>query len=125
MVSKDGYLFHIDFSYILGYDPKIFTKKTFGMDEIRLTNDMIDMMGGLESKHYKRFKELCNQCYNCLRQHSNLFYILLSMLYYYKPDIDGSGHFTRNMIEKHIVDKFIPFESNYEAKIHINTKTST
>jgi len=124
MVSKDGYLFHIDFSYILGYDPKIFTKKTFGMDEIRLTNDMIDMMGGLESKHYKRFTELCNLCYNCLRQHNNLFYILLSMLNLYKPYIDGKNYFTKEIIQNHIIHKFIPYESNYEAKIHINTKIS-
>jgi hypothetical protein len=124
MVTKDGYLFHIDFSYILGYDPKIFTKKTFGMDEIRLTTDMIDMMGGLESKHYKRFTELCNLCYNCLRQHNNLFYILLSMLHLYRPHIDGKNYFTKNIIEKHIIQKFIPYESNYEAKIHINTKIS-
>ena len=124
MVSKDGYLFHIDFSYILGYDPKVFTKKTFGMDEIRLTNDMIDMMGGLESKHYKRFTELCNLCYNCLRQHNNLFYILLLMLNLYKPHIDGKKYFTKEIIQNHIIHKFIPYESNYEAKIHINTKIS-
>jgi phosphatidylinositol 3-kinase len=124
MVTKDGYLFHIDFSYILGYDPKIFTKKTFGMDEIRLTTDMIDMMGGLESKHYKRFIELCNLCYNCLRQHNNLFYILLSMLHLYRPHIDGKNSFTKDIIERHIIQKFIPYESNYEAKIHINTKIS-
>ncbi len=124
MVTKDGYLFHIDFSYILGYDPKFFTKKTFGMDEIRLTPDMIDMMGGLESKHYKRFIELCNLCYNCLRQHNNLFYILLSMLHLYRPFIDGKNSYTKNIIQKHIIQKFIPYESNYEAKIHINTKIS-
>jgi phosphatidylinositol 3-kinase len=124
MVSKDGYLFHIDFSYVLGYDPKVFTKKTFGMDEIRLTNDMIDMMGGLESKHYKRFTELCNLCYNCLRQHNNLFYILLLMLNLYKPYIDGKNYFTKEIIQNHIIRKFIPYESNYEAKIHINTKIS-
>lgn len=124
MVTEDGYLFHIDYSFILGYDPKIITKNAFGGSEIRLTSDMIDMMGGMESKHYKKFKDLCNQCYNCLRQHSNLFYILLSMLAYYKPAIDGPNAFTKQIIEKHIIDKFIPFESNYEAKIHINTKLS-
>jgi hypothetical protein len=124
MITQDGHLFHIDFSYILGFDPKIITNSAFGGSEIRLTSDMIDMMGGFESKHYKRFKELCNTCYNCLRQHSNLFYILLSMLHYYKPSIDGHGVFNNRMIEKHIIDKFIPFESNYEAKIHINTKLS-
>jgi hypothetical protein len=122
MITEDGYLFHIDYSYILGYDPKIITKNAFGSSEIRLTSDMIDMMGGTESKHYKRFKELCNQCYNCLRQHSNLFYILLSMLNNYVPEIDGKGSFSKQIIEKHIIDKFIPFENNYEARIHINTK---
>ena len=124
MITEDGFLFHIDYGFILGYDPKIITKNAFGGSDIRLTGDMIDMMGGAESKHYKRFKELCNQCYNCLRQHSNLFYILLSMLTNYKPDIDGKGAFTKNIIEKHIIDKFIPFENNYEARIHINTKIS-
>jgi hypothetical protein len=44
------------------------------------------------------------------------------MLDYYKPAIDGNNTFNKKMIEKHIIDKFIPYESNYEAKIHINTK---
>jgi hypothetical protein len=124
MITEDGYLFHIDYSFILGYDPKIITKNAFGGSEIRLTSDMIDMMGGMESKHYHTFKELCNKCYNCLRQHSNLFYILLNMLNNYRPEIDGKDAFNKRIIEKHIVEKFIPFESNYEAKIHINTKLS-
>jgi phosphatidylinositol 3-kinase len=124
MITEDGYLFHIDYSFILGYDPKIITKNAFGSSEIRLTGDMIDMMGGMESKHYHTFKELCNKCYNCLRQHSNLFYILLNMLNNYRPEIDGKDAFHKRIIEKHIVEKFIPFENNYEAKIHINTKLS-
>ena len=124
MIRKDGLLFHIDFGYILGNEPKFITKKTFGMDEIRLTSDMIDMMGGLESKHYKKFIELCNQCFNCLRQHSNLFYILLLMLSFYKPAIDGAGTYNKEVIQKYVIDKFIPYESTSEAKIHINTKIS-
>lgn len=46
------------------------------------------------------------------------------MLTYYKPEIDGSNTFTQQIIEKHIIEKFIPFESNYEARVHINTKLS-
>ena len=122
MITEDGYLFHIDYSFILGYDPKIITKNAFGGSEIRLTTDMIDMMGGMESRHYKRFKEICNACYVCLRQHTNLFYTLLSMLSNYKPTIDGNERYTKSLVEKHIIDKFIPFETNYEARIHINTK---
>jgi phosphatidylinositol 3-kinase len=119
MLTRDGRLFHIDFSYILGYDPKVFGS------EIRLTNDMIDMMGGFESKDYKYFVELCNTCYNSIRQHSNLFYLLLGMLNNYKPVIDGQNKFSKTKIEKHIVDKFMPFESNYEAKIHIENKVAS
>ena len=63
-IKKDGVLFHIDYGYILGNEPKFITKKTFGMDEIRLTSDMIDMMGGLESKHYKKFSEINHNSHN-------------------------------------------------------------
>ena len=44
------------------------------------------------------------------------------MLHLYRPHIDGKNSFTKDIIEKHIIQKFIPYESNYEAKIHINTK---
>ena len=44
------------------------------------------------------------------------------MLNNYVPEIDGKGSFSKQIIEKHIIDKFIPFENNYEARIHINTK---
>ena len=46
------------------------------------------------------------------------------MLHLYRPYIDGKNSFTKNIIERHIIQKFIPYESNYEAKIHINTKIS-
>ena len=46
------------------------------------------------------------------------------MLSFYKPAIDGAGTYNKEVIQKYVIDKFIPYESTSEAKIHINTKIS-
>ena len=74
-------IFHIDFGYILGVDPKPL------YPDIRLTPEMIDALGGKNSIYYSKFKEYCGKAYNCLRRHSNLFFILLSSLDSIKPEI--------------------------------------
>ena len=48
MITEKGYLFHIDFSYVLG------KKAKFMAPEIRITPDMIDAMGGLKSHNYEK-----------------------------------------------------------------------
>jgi phosphatidylinositol kinase/protein kinase (PI-3 family) len=53
LILKDASLAHIDFSYILGTDPK-FIEST----EMKLTSDMLNMLGGIESIHYKEFEIL-------------------------------------------------------------------
>lgn len=117
MITKKGFLFHIDYSFILGKDPKLIAS------EIRLTNDMIDVMGGMNSKYYKKFKDICNKSFNCLRKHSSLFEILLSFLYLYSPQIDN-GVYSKELVYKHIVNRFIPDETQDEAIIHITSKMS-
>src|SRR5690606_6096827 len=44
MISKDGRIFHIDFGYILGEDPVI------SNPGIRITENMIETLGGIDSK---------------------------------------------------------------------------
>ena len=41
MITSDGRLFHIDYSFILGSDPKPLTQP-----KIRITEDMVDALGG-------------------------------------------------------------------------------
>ena len=74
MVHKSGNLFHIDFEYILGEDPKI-TSQT-----MRLTHDMVETIGGKTSTNYLLFKHRCTQIFNCLRKHMNIFITMLSLL---------------------------------------------
>ena len=46
----DGRLFHIDFGYILGRDPKPYPPP------MKLTREMIEGMGGSASRDYQLFK---------------------------------------------------------------------
>ncbi len=117
MITKAGYLFHIDFSYILGRDAK------FMAPEIRITPDMIDAMGGQTSKNYTLFKNICTRAFNCLRRHSNLFFILLSSLDSIQPKIHN-GKYRYEYIKKQVISRFIPGENYSQAKLIFNTKVN-
>ena len=114
MITNDGLLFHIDFGYILGKDPKPIAP------EIRLTPEMIDAMGGMNSKHYRKFKEYCGIAYNCLRRHAPIFYVLLMSLTEYVPSVDEN--INQKSIKEHIIQRFMPGENYREAERQFNTK---
>ena len=75
MITKDGRLFHIDYGFILGADPKPITQP-----KIRITPDMVDALGGYNSQYYLEFLELCNRIYQGLRGHLNIIISMLSLL---------------------------------------------
>jgi hypothetical protein len=107
MISKSGSLFHIDFSYLLGLDPK------YANTSIRITPEIIDAMGGLQSENYVIFKNLCARIYGRLRKHIGLFMNLLLLL------AEEQDEFTTKKIEKEIIKRFEPGIKNIDAKIHI------
>ncbi|CAE7791595.1 pikE [Symbiodinium microadriaticum] len=74
MIRTNGQLFHIDFGFIFGRDPKPLPPP------FRFTRQMADAMGGEDSEHYKRFKAYCCQAYNWLRKSANLILNLLSLM---------------------------------------------
>jgi phosphatidylinositol 3-kinase len=58
MLTKDGKLFHIDFGYMMGRDPKI------SPPSIKISKEMVDCLGEFMDD-YKRY---CVEAYNLLRK---------------------------------------------------------
>ena len=112
LVTRDGKLLHIDFSYILGDDPKNLKV------EMKITQDMVNMLGGSGSKYFKTFKENCTQAYKKIRLRSSLWYILLSYLNFSVPSID-SFKYTESIIKNHIIERLLPGENDKQASMQI------
>ena len=74
MLCRDGRLFHIDFGYILGKDPKPFPAP------MRIVKEMIEAMGGVNGEAYSRFQRYCCEAYNILRKSVNLFLSLFNLM---------------------------------------------
>jgi phosphatidylinositol 3-kinase len=66
LLTPKGHMFHIDFGFILGRDPKPFAPP------MKLCKEMVEGMGGSASEGYLRFKELCCTAYNILRKNADL-----------------------------------------------------
>jgi len=74
MLTKEGNLFHIDFGYILGRDPKPFPPP------MKLSKEMVEGMGGTTSEYYQQFRKLCFTAFLHLRRYANLFLNLFSLM---------------------------------------------
>jgi len=115
MITNEGCIFHIDFGYILGQDPKPISP------DIRLTPEMIDALGGTSSIYYNKFKEYSGKAYNCLRRHAPIFYILLLNLIDQLPPINDT-YLTKSHIRNHIIQRFIPGENYKDANEQFSYK---
>ena len=75
MIDNKGRLFHIDFGYILGKDPKPYPPP------IKLCKEMVECMGGKNSKKFEEFKQKCVNAYWVLRENAkvivNMFYLMI------------------------------------------------
>lgn len=74
MLCKDGRLFHIDFGYILGQDPKPFPPP------MKLCKEMIEAMGGQDSIYYVQFRMYACEAYNILRKSADLILSLFHLM---------------------------------------------
>ncbi|CAI6005599.1 unnamed protein product [Closterium sp. NIES-64] len=82
LLCTDGRLFHIDFGYIFGRDPKPFPPP------MKLCKEMLDAMGGASSPEYVRFRSYCCEAFNILRASSRLFLNLFHLMAHASiPDI--------------------------------------
>lgn len=72
LIRDSGQLFHIDFGFILGRDPKPLPPA------MRVSNDMFDML--TSSQRFHDFLRYCFTSFIMLRKHANVFANLLSLM---------------------------------------------
>lgn len=112
LLTKKGHLFHIDFGYILGRDPKPFPPP------MKLSREMVEAMGGISSEHYQTFRKLCYTAFLHLRRHANLILNLFNLMVDATiPDIALEPDKT----VKKVQDKFCLDLSDEEAVRHIQS----
>lgn len=115
MITHDGRLFHIDYGYILGRDPKPMAPA------IRVTQDIVDAMGGLSSSDFLRFRGYCSQIYNCVRKYTHIIYQMLSLLTEHGLDFDRGRYLIKD-VRTELLNRFIPYELSSEAESQILIK---
>eukprot|EP00095_Tigriopus_kingsejongensis_P011227 snap_masked-scaffold836_size90567-processed-gene-0.9 protein:Tk11227 transcript:snap_masked-scaffold836_size90567-processed-gene-0.9-mRNA-1 annotation:"phosphatidylinositol 3-kinase catalytic subunit type 3" len=74
LLTQEGKLFHIDFGYILGRDPKVMPSP------MKLSKEMVEAFGGTTSEHYQDFRKQCNTAFLSLRRYSNVILNLFSLM---------------------------------------------
>lgn len=79
LLHQSGHFFHCDYSFILGIDPKKYLP-------MRITEHMIQGMGGRESDNYARFLSLAGATFIALRRHENVR-VILSMVRLMVPSV--------------------------------------
>lgn len=110
LINSRGRLFHIDFGFILGKDPKPYPPP------VKLSEQMVECMG---KENLSKFKKKCCDVYLYLRQNSrlivNMFYLMINC---------GITELSENYetVLKKLHDKFVPNMNNEEASNSLNTK---
>lgn len=72
LLHQSGSFFHCDYSFLLGSDPKKYLP-------MRITEDMVNGMGGVESDNYAKFLSLSSAAFLALRR-PEIVRVLLSMV---------------------------------------------
>jgi phosphatidylinositol 3-kinase len=72
LLTRDGRIFHVDFSYLFGNDPKPFPPP------MKLCKEMVETMGGPTGPLFHRFKLLCFAAFSLLRRHARLLISFLA-----------------------------------------------
>lgn len=100
LLTPAGTMFHIDFGFILGRDPKPLPPP------MKLCKEMVEGMGGAKSEGYTKFIELCCTAFNILRKSADLILNMFVLMSDAKiKDVDHNAADSLNNIMK-VQDKF-------------------
>uniref|UniRef100_A0A7S0BNV7 1-phosphatidylinositol 4-kinase n=1 Tax=Rhodosorus marinus TaxID=101924 RepID=A0A7S0BNV7_9RHOD len=79
MIDSDGHISHIDFGFLLSNSPG--GNREFERAPFKLTQDMIDVMGGPKSSHFRRFRKYGRKAYAEACKHMNKILLEVDMMF--------------------------------------------
>ena len=83
LVTPNGNLVNIDFSFLLGTDPKFESNC-----EMKITKSMLDMLGGRQSNGFTAFQQFTKEAYKKVRKLAPFWYSLFTYLATAQPPIN-------------------------------------
>lgn len=112
MLKPSGHLFHIDFGFIFGRDPKPLPPK------FRFTKEMADAMGGIEGDYYREFSKFACEIYNHLRKSADLIInLIILMMDAGIPDLSGENASPEIALQR-VEENFRLDLNDEEAAVH-------
>lgn len=77
LIDNMGHIIHIDFGFMLSNSPG---SMGFEAAPFKLTQDYVDVLGGLNSPAFEAFKSLCKQAFQALRKEAERLIMLVDMM---------------------------------------------
>ncbi|KAL1875908.1 hypothetical protein VTK73DRAFT_9763 [Phialemonium thermophilum] len=77
LIDNEGHIIHIDFGFMLSNSPG---SVGFEAAPFKLTQEYVDVLGGVGSPDYEDFKKLCKQAFQALRRSADNIIDLVSMM---------------------------------------------
>ena len=79
LIDNEGHLIHIDFGFLLSNAPGKGLK--FENAPFKLSNDMVDCLGGVQGKYFEQFRKLLHKGYMAVNKHREKISILVEMMW--------------------------------------------
>ncbi|CZR61638.1 related to phosphatidylinositol 4-kinase [Phialocephala subalpina] len=77
LIDNEGHIIHIDFGFMLSNSPG---SVGFEAAPFKLTQDYVDVLGGVGSPDFEQYKKLCKQAFQALRRSADNLTDLVSMM---------------------------------------------
>lgn len=116
MITRDGVLFHIDYGYVMGADPKKMAGLT-RVPDMRIDQNIVEALGPPEE--FERFKDIVDEIYNCLRRHVEVLTSILRLLVLTTPQIHVRRRFNEEKLMHEVLSRFAPGENHEQARVQI------
>ena len=79
LIDKEGHIIHIDFGFLLSNSPGKGLK--FENAPFKLSNDMVDCLGGIKGKYFMEFRKLLKKGFLAVHKHRHKIIILVEMMW--------------------------------------------